>query len=316
MKKNYYFLINPAAGQGKGVKLKEDILSLKDKFNINLDIIFTKEELDAEFIARDIARSASFDTITRIYSCGGDGTLNEVVNGVCGYDNVEIGIIPTGTGNDFIRNFGTKEDFLILENQIRGESKEVDLLKYKIFNKGYESERYCINMINIGFDSEVVVRANKVQKFPFLSGSKAYTIGALIGIIEKNLSSFNVKVDDKLFHDGKSLLVAIGKGSYCGGGYKALPKSIVDDSMIDIGLVKDCSRKDILKLMTKYKKGLHLDTEIGRQIVNYDKVKKVSLETYKEDIYVSVDGELEKAKKIEIEILPKKIKFINPNEIE
>lgn len=313
MNRKYFFILNPVAGQGKAVNLEEKLYDIKEKLNIDLEVIFTKEALAGEVIARDLARASSSDCITRIYGCGGDGTLNEIINGAFGYDNVEIGIIPTGTGNDYIRNFGTTEDFLNLEKQIMGEAEKVDIIKYKSFHRGYENERYCINMINIGFDSQVVVTAKKLKKMPLIKGGMAYGLGAVLGIFEKKMADLIIDMDGEKIHDGKALLIAIGKGAYCGGGFKSLVKADIQDGLIDVGLVKACTRRDMLKLLSKYKKGTHLNTKVGNKIVYYDKVSNLNLETKDEDIYISVDGELSKVKRVELSVIKDGIKFINPN---
>ena len=185
MRKKYYFILNPAAGQGKALDLRDSIEEIAKKANLDFEIYETKEELDGQVITGDFAKLKDDDCSIRIYACGGDGTLNEIINGVIGFDNVEIGIIPTGTGNDFIRNFAREELFNDIEAQINGDSIEVDTIRYRYYKNDYSQERYCINMFNIGFDSTVVEKAGNLKKLPGISGNFAYTLGVAGTLLEK-----------------------------------------------------------------------------------------------------------------------------------
>lgn len=313
MYKKYYFILNPAAGQGTALELKESINELSKSTGLDIQIYETREELDGQLVAREIAKNASEQCSIRIYPCGGDGTLNEVVNGIIGFKNVEIGIIPTGTGNDFIRNFGKKEIFENLKAQIYGDSIPVDTIKYKYFKNNYSEERHCINMINIGFDSRVVEKAGSIKKFPGISGNFAYTLGVLGTLWEKKDIDITVESDSNTIFKGKSLLIAIGNGGFCGGGINALPKSNCQDGMMDIGVVSSCKRRDIAKLFGKYKTGEHLETKLGKKIVTYSQNKAITIKSNSEsDLLVSVDGELVRVDSLEAEVVSNSVQFIIP----
>lgn len=312
MKTRYIFLLNPAAGQGKAVGLEDELRQLSDKIGVEIDIYFTKEELDAEIMARGFAKEMSDDGKLRIYACGGDGTLNEIVNGVMGYENVEVGIIPTGTGNDFIRNFGDESEFLNLENQIFGDAQKVDVIGYEIFNDGYSSKRYCINMINIGFDSHVVHMGSKLKTIPGISGGFAYTLGIFASLIKKHTASVRIDMDGEMIFCGNALLTAVGNGSFCGGGIKALPMASATDGLVDVGIVNECSRSRIVKLLPKYKKGTHMETDEGRDLVMSLQTEKLRIEGLGEKMLIGIDGELFRGEKIDLKIAPRGINFIAP----
>lgn len=338
MRKKYYFILNPAAGQGKALDLRDSIEEIAKKANLDFEIYETKEELDGQVITGDFAKLKDDDCSIRIYACGGDGTLNEIINGVIGFDNVEIGIIPTGTGNDFIRNFAREELFNDIEAQINGDSIEVDTIRYRYYKNDYSQERYCINMFNIGFDSTVVEKAGNLKKLPGISGNFAYTLGVAGTLLEKKAidiavvrksrgkGDFNEIVDDSnhaknyekhVLFDGKALLTAIGNGCFCGGGIKALPKASCTDGLMDVGIVKNCKRREVAQLFGKYKKGEHLNTKLGKKLVTYVQTDNLIIKSNgMGDLLVSVDGELERADWLEAVMEPKSIKFIVPKRIE
>ena len=123
----HIFVINPAAGQGKALNfIKPKIEEVCAKYSLDYDIHVTEKQGEGiEYVKN---RAASGEEI-RFYACGGDGTLYDVVNGAFGYKNVQVAVIPLGSGNDFIRLFGSKEDFLVLEDDVNGVPVEFDVIK-------------------------------------------------------------------------------------------------------------------------------------------------------------------------------------------
>ena len=119
----------------------------------------------------------------RFYACGGDGTMNEVANGAYGQQNVEIAMVPAGTGNDFPRNFTNYKYFEDIERQILGSAKWVDLIRYEAAPADELTGlivRYGINMFNIGLDCNVADKVIDIKKYPFIPGPLAYGLGVTI----------------------------------------------------------------------------------------------------------------------------------------
>lgn len=133
--------------------------------NLPFSIYTTKSPGDAEQYVRTVSQTGD---AVRFYVCGGDGTLNEAVNGAAYAQNAAVGVIPFGSGNDFIRNFDHSALFEDLQSQIDGEPIKVDLLS--------ANGRYALNMINIGFDCEVVMQVDRLRHIPLLKGSLAYLV--------------------------------------------------------------------------------------------------------------------------------------------
>ena len=149
----HFFVINPAAGKGKRVdELAAQIKSVCERREEKYEIYYTAGVGDAKKYVNNTCRlyEASGE-ILRFYACGGDGTINEVANGIVGFENAELAVIPIGTGNDFVRNFSWGEGFFDIDAQLDGETRKIDIMKY--------NNRYAINVINIGFDCEVAAQA-------------------------------------------------------------------------------------------------------------------------------------------------------------
>lgn len=299
----HLFIINPAAGKGEAFRLHSRIRQLGEKLSLDVEIYETKGPGNGEEKARQAAES---EERIRIYSCGGDGTLNEIVNGAYGYVNVDIASVPVGTGNDFVRNFSG--DFEDIEKQMRGAAIDCDLIRY-IGNQGI---RYCVNMFNIGFDSNVVDMTARLKRKPFIKGSFAYLLGVLIILVKKRGAHLKIRLEDGTCLTDPILLIAIANGRYCGGGVKGVPLSAVDDGLMDVSIVSNVSRRNFVRLFPKYAKGTHLEDEKGKKIVHYEKCRKLTVAPHRGTMRMAVDGELIDADETEFEIVPKGFRFVIP----
>jgi len=311
----HLFIVNPAAGKGKGhEELVERILGATNDLGTDVDVYVTKKINDGYFYVRDFMGRLPKGSELRIYSCGGDGTLNEVVNGMlefCSSHHLSVGCIPTGTGNDFVRNF-QGIDFTNLENQIQGQTKKVDLIRFQYNDGSEEVFRHCVNMFNIGFDCEVVYRTSILKKYPLLHGSLAYLVGIIVTLIKKEGTSLEIKFDDGTIHEGKLLFASIGNGSYCGGGLKGLPKAKVDDGLMDVGIVQNIHRRTFISLFPHYSKGTHLETRGIEEIVTYKQCKSIFIQPEGELIRLCTDGEICETGSIKFSLEPLALDFIIP----
>ena len=186
-----------------------------------------------------------------VFACGGDGTLCEVVNGAAGYGNVAVGVIPTGTGNDFVRNFSDGGQFFDIGAQLDGSVISADLIR--------ANGKFCVNMINVGFDSETVANTAFFRQKFFLPNRLAYTFAMLVTLIKKPGVRMEISVDGKTDESLSLLLCTFANGAYCGGGYKSNPNAHPADGSIDCLLVNNVSRLKFLSLVGQYKKGEHLN---------------------------------------------------------
>ena len=298
----YHFIINPKAGTGKkSEELSKQIEEVCEDCGIDYCIYITKAPLDAtEYVKRAVK---SNDCPQRFYACGGDGTLGELINGAPNTENVEFGLIPIGTGNDFRRNFSNKEMFFDIKRQIEGESVKIDLMKY--------NDRYCVNIINIGFDCNVVYEMGKIKNLKFIPNKLAYIAGIVVTLFKKMCSQIKISADSIPDINRELLLIAIANGKYYGGGFKAAPYSSLHDAKIDVSIIEKISRFTFFSLVAKYKKGVHLETRKGKQCITYLKTDSLSLD-FDTPKRICVDGEIESATHIDIKIVPNAASFIIP----
>lgn len=321
------FVLNPASGRrNHGNEILRQIRDAAERVGADFDVYFTKASGDAYRFIRETCEmrggaagdnaptaSVSADGPIRFYGCGGDGTVNELVNGAYGFDGVEVGVIPQGTGNDYIRNYGDPKVFLDIERQLLGESRYSDLIQYRAENGDEVTEGLCANMFNIGFDSHVVATTDKVKTFPLISGSMAYLASVFITLAKKKETALVVEYPDGTVYDDNVLLLSVANGCFCGGGIKGVPRSILDDGLMDVSLVRGgVSRSFFVRLFPKYQKGTHLeDPRIEGRII-YRQEPELTVTCKGNDLTLCVDGEISKQKKVTFRVIPKAIRFIVP----
>ena len=315
----YVFIMNPNSGKAKRrERLISQIEAAAGTVNIEADVYFTKSQGDGKRYARKLCReSKSRGERLRIYGCGGDGTINELVNGCFGFDNVEIGAVPVGTGNDYIRNYGKVSDFMDIKRQLLGNSVESDLIKYRsVYNKNI-MEGYCANMFNIGFDCNVVDMTARIKRFPLIGGSLAYLISVFIILVRKKGANLRIEYENGSVIDEKILLVAIANGAFCGGGVKGVPRSRTDDGFMDVSVVRDVTRRFFVRLFPSYAKGVHLERRDIKEgdVIRYSREKSLIITANGESLRLCTDGEITTQKRVEFSIVEKGFRFIVPQGI-
>jgi diacylglycerol kinase (ATP) len=321
----HIFIMNPAAGKGKAGKMfLPKIIETAKRLSVDYEIHRTIAPGDAEHFVRSRceARTAAAASSTgpgnetqdvfRFYACGGDGTMNEVANGAYGFEHVEIAMIPAGTGNDYPRTFGDKEHFEDIEAQILGTAKPVDLIRY-IF-KMPETEpvmRYCINMFNIGLDCNVADKVAEIKRYPFIPGPLAYGVSVGIMLGKKEGVDLEITLDNGEVYDGPIMLIAVGNGRYCGGGFNGLPLACPDDGLIDVSIVGNISRRTFISLIGKYRKGTHLEDPGTKEFLTYRNCKKLKIRPHG-IVKLCTDGEVSMTGETTFEIVPGGINFSVP----
>jgi len=327
------FIINPAAGKGKADKVfLPKIIETAKRMEIEYEIHRTIAPGDAERFVKSRCEKLQREArgAYRFYACGGDGTLNEVANGAYGSEDVEIGMIPAGTGNDFPRSFGNLKYFENIELQVLGTARPVDLIRYEavmpdlvsgsmtcadpecLFDSDHETiVRYGINMFNIGLDCNVVDRISSFKEHPLIPGPLAYMLGVGIVLGKKEGVSLEISLDNGEVYDGDIMLIAIGNGSYCGGGFKGVPKAKTDDGIFDVSIVGNVSRRTFLSLIGKYRKGTHLEDPATKDFITYRKCKKITI-CPQNTVKLCTDGEISMVGETTFEIIPGGIKFSVP----
>ena len=294
----HIFVINPAAGQGKSLDfIKPRIEEVCKKYSLDYEVHITEKQGEGiEYVKN---RAASGEEL-RFYACGGDGTLYDIVNGAFGYKNAQVAVIPLGSGNDFIRLFGTKEEFLVLDDVVNGVPVELDVIKC--------DDEIAINQCSMGMDAEVCAMQSKIKKLPLVTGEGAYYLGCFYAIIKKFKNRFTYKVDNEDEVTQDCLFCFCGNSRWYGGGFMAGPLALPDDGLLDFVIVKaNMSRLKLVSLLNKYKRGEHLDWDV----TTFKRGKKLVLKSEK-PAAVNVDGETKYVTETTFEIVEKGITFVVP----
>lgn len=294
----HVFIINPVAGKGKFYNIiKPKIEECCAKNQLDYEIITTSASREGLDIVK---RMASTGEEQRFYACGGDGTLYEIVNGAYGFKNAQVAVIPLGSGNDFIRLFGTKEDFLDLDNVVNGVPVSLDVIKC--------GDEIAINQCSMGLDAEVCARQADFKKLPLMSGEGAYVAASLYSLMKKVKNTFTIRIDDGEPITNEYLFCVAANSRWYGGGFKAAPTAMPDDGMLDLILVRsEVGRLKLLNLLNKYKAGMHL----GWSMTDFVRAKKLTIHS---DVpaAVNVDGECAFVNDSTFELVENGITFVVP----
>lgn len=301
----YCFILNPAAGKGRASEqFEQTIQAICEEKQLDFEIYKTTGIGDAtEYIKRTVAINELEQY--RFYACGGDGTLCEVVNGVMALthtDRVAVGLIPSGTGNDFARNFTYGENMKDIVAQIGAQEQLIDLLDCGIM--------YAINMVNIGFDCEVVSKTSELKKKAWIPKKFAYIAGLICTLVRKPGMKASISKDGQPAVKKHYLLSTYANGAFCGGGFYSNPKGSLNDEMIDTLFVKNISRFKFIKLVKHYKRGTHLTPKFEKIIQN-EKLSSVDL-TFDRDTNVSIDGEIVSLRELHIKPCCQALRFLIP----
>lgn len=299
----HFFIINPEAGKiNISDKISKEIREAFKEINEEYKIYITKGKYDATNFTKNICETEEGNL--RFYACGGDGTLNEVINGLIGFKNASVSVIPYGTGNDFINNFNSNFKFYDIEKQIEFNQEEIDLLKV--------NDKYSVNLCNIGFDAKVAENMIKFKRFPLVSGQGAYTLSVFYSLLHNMYNNLEILIDNNELIKGDFLLCVIANGMTYGGGYMGAPLAKINDGLIDVCMIKKFSKLKLIKLINIYKKGEHLENEAIKEYCIYRKCRSINIKS-KEDFTVCIDGEILIDKNIDITIEKKAINFLVPH---
>lgn len=278
----YVFIINPASGKTDYDKIKQNIMKTLE--NENYEIYETKAPKEATEIASRFKNEE--DTI--VYSVGGDGTINEVVNGIA-EGKCKLGIIPTGSGNDFYRTL----------KEAQNENVRLDL--------GKVNGRYFINIASVGMDAETCNNANKIKSKIKLHSS--YYLALIHTFLTFKSKSLKLKIDKNVYA-GDYIIAAICNGKYYGGGFKIAPVASFDDNQFDIYLVSKAGKLKQIKILLALLKSEH---EKYNEVRKYTG-KNITI-TSENNLIVNIDGEITISKNIEIEMIEDALIIYNNNEL-
>lgn len=296
----HIFVVNPqAGGRDNSTYITEHL----NEINTDTEVYVTRAPRDATRYVSDRCHAANGEAL-RFYACGGDGTLNEVASGVMesGAPNIEVGCYPCGSGNDYVKNW-PGVDFCNLLALTEAPSTPVDMLRI--------GDRYCINVMNYGFEAEVCHTMERVRRWPLLGGRMAYITGIIHCLLHKRHNPCRITVDGEPWHSGDMLLGSAANGRFVGGGYQCAPRAVVDDGWLEAQCVNSLSIVRFLSMIGYYQRGEHLDRVEMHDVVHHRQAHSMVFEADRE-FSVVVDGELLHGTRFEAEVVPHALNFIVP----
>ena len=293
----HLFIINPAAGSRDRSgeyrqKIEAAFAGRPDPYRIEI----SKGPGDCTKLAREAAESGEE---YRIYACGGDGTLNEVVQGAAGYDNVAITVYSGGSGNDFVKIFDDPKAFFDINRLLDAETATFDLIKC--------NDDYSLNICSVGLDARIGIDLQAYKRLPLLHGFRAYVASTVINLFKRISEHYVVHINGEVI-DGKKTFVCCCNGRFYGGGFNPVPEADPTDGLMDVLLVDKVNLFQVPGIIGKYKNGRYKELP---KLVRHMMTDKVQIVCDKPSP-ISLDGELRQAKVINMEIAKEKVHFFYP----
>ena len=294
----HIFIINPAAGKPKTTARLEERIA---RLSFPHEVTYTRGEGDAQAIAERAARDGE---PTRLYACGGDGTLNEVVNGAVGHDFLAVTNVPKGTGNDFLKLFGPqyRERFSDLEALAAGPQTAFDLMDC--------NGKLGLDVICAGVDARIAAGVHKYKRLKGVSGRWAYLLSLAEQIFLRGICrTMTVEMGGRRWEDQPTAILCVCNGRHYGGGFMPVGEAMPDDGVLDMLRVGQVSLPTFLRLVGQYAKGRYRDYP---QIIDAVHGRGVFFSA-QEPITVVVDGEVMRDTAFTVRLSEKKVNFFYPD---
>ena len=293
----HLFIINPAAGsRNRTDEYSKVIHKVCRARKVRYEIRVSTAPGEAIRIAREAAESGEE---LRIYACGGDGTLNEVVAGAAGYDNAAVTVFSGGSGNDFVKIFDDPKAFFDLHRLMDADEAVFDLIRC--------NGDLALNICSVGLDARIGTDVSRYKRLPLLQGFRAYAASALVNVVKGIAEHYVVEINGERF-DGEHTFVCVCNGRFYGGGFNPVPEADPSDGILDVLVVKKVSRTQVPGLIGKYKNGRYRELS---HVAHYHRAETVRILCDK-PTPINLDGELRTAQVIEMSIAKEKIRFFYP----
>lgn len=277
-------IVNPVAGAYSTRRKWRVISGLLKRIGLSFDFEYT----EGVGHAIELARAAASDGYRCLVAVGGDGTVNEVANGILYSTNAPstaLGVVSTGTGSDFARSAGIPRDYATACSALTSSRRlpiDVGVVEYQ--REGQTLQRFFVNAAGAGFDAAVV---KETERFPkFFGGTIPYVAGLLRTLFSYKNKPVEVRVGDEV-ESGRVLSVVVANGGYLGGGMHIVPEAELGDSLLDVAIIGDMGKLELLKELPKVYKGTH----VNHPKFKMKKATRITVEST-EPMLVYADGEL------------------------
>ena len=294
---HHLFIINPAAGSYNRTEEASKIIhKICRARKLSYEIRVSTAPGECARIARVACEKGGQ---LRIYACGGDGTLNEVVSGVAGFDNAAVTVYSGGSGNDFVKLFDEPKAFFDLNRLMDADEATFDLIRC--------NEDVALNICSVGLDARIGTDVSNYKRLPLLHGFRAYAASTVVNVIKGIAEHYVVELNGETI-DGDQTFVCVCNGRYYGGGFNPIPEADPTAGMLDVLLVKKLRRLQVPGAIGKYKNGQYKQLD---HLATYYKTDRIVIRCDK-PTPVNVDGELRTAQVVEMSVAKEKIRFFYP----
>lgn len=288
-------VVNPAAGRGKAQRLFR-------RYAPQLERAFPVMEVrESEYPGHllELGQWAAEEKFGRIITVGGDGTPYEFINGLCAKKlpdpSLVFGILPGGSGNSFIRDFGDGSPQTALNTVLSGALRRVDLVEFTYYCKGEQLKRYFLNIVGLGLVADILKLTNEKLKF---LGSLGYSIAVIMRLI-KGMNNRICITADGMKQEFTDSALTISNSQYTGGKMKIAPFASVFDGVVDVTLFNKVNRREIIDIFLKVFKGAHVD----HPKVESFTAQKIHIDS-RPELMVMADGELLGKTPFELQVIP------------
>ena len=296
----HVFIINPNAGKrDQTARIYEMADRMREAHGLTCACMLTDRPGGATDLARKLAESGEE---LRIYACGGDGTIHEVANGIAGFSNAAMTCIPTGTGNDFLKNFGPDmERFADAENLWDGDVFPLDLIDC--------NGQCCLTIACSGVDARVADSVHTYSGIPALSGRGSYLASVVVNVLLRPIAQPWTVTLDGAEQTGEYSLVSMCNGRYYGGGSMPVTEARMDDGVLHTVLIKKIGKLTFAKLFSAYSAGNY--KELPPELIQVVTAKEVRIRA-EEDIVTCLDGECFRSREVVLRLSDKRLNFFGP----
>ena len=294
----HIFIINPAAGKyDRTEEFSGKIAASCASRGLDYEVHVSEKPGDCRATAR---RAAESGEEVRLYACGGDGTLNEVVNGAAGFANAAVTHFPGGSGNDSIKIFDDPAAFTSIERLLDAEEARFDLIRC--------NDSYALNVLSIGFDARVGTDIARFKRLPLVSGKGAYILSIFSNMLHGLTAEYTVTLDTGEVLSGRKTMICVCNGRWYGGSFNPIQDSEPDDGILDVLVVEKVNLLQVAAVVGDYQKGRYQDHP---DLIRRYPCRSLRIACAKESV-VNVDGEAVYTTDASIEVVPQAVRFFYP----
>ena len=289
----FHIIVNPTGGKGKSLKALEKTEKLLNEAGVEYEVHKTERKGHATEIVRELSKTPD----TTLVVLGGDGSFNEVLNGIENFQNITLGLVPCGTGNDFVSASGHPQKVedavkLILE----GNAQYIDFIQL--------DDRRCLNVLGAGMDVDVLQKYATMKPF---HGKVKYYASLIYVLLHLKWHRLKFTIDGKELGERSTFMIGIGNGKSIGGGIPICPNGVVDDGKLSIVVINEVKKSLIPRELPGFLKAKH----IGKPYTEQYEGEYVKIEVLDDSMF-EADGEIFGGKEINCHIVTNTLKVFCP----